>query len=60
MGRPTYLWGKTTPLYDNNGRIVGAIESIRDITAQKLAEKELKTYHDHLEELVEERTKKNQ
>lgn len=57
MGRPTYLWGKTTPLYDNNGRIVSAIESIRDITAQKLAEKELKTYHDHLEELVEERTK---
>ncbi len=57
MGKPKYLWGKSTPLYDIKGKIIGAIESIRDITPQKLAEKKLKSYQGHLEELVEERTK---
>ena len=59
-GRPTYLWGKATPLYDHKGEVVGAIESIRDITPQKTAEKELKKYHEHLEELVGERTEELQ
>ncbi len=59
-GRPTYLWGKATPLYDHKGEVVGAIESIRDITPQKTAEKELKNYRDHLEELVGERTEELQ
>ena len=56
MGQETYLWAKATKLYNNKGEIVGAIESIRDITSQKIAEKEIKRYHDHLKELVEERT----
>lgn len=30
-----YLWGKASPLYDGKGNIVGAIESIRDITENK-------------------------
>ena len=38
----TYFWGKATPLYDDEGNIVGAIESIRDITARKESEEELK------------------
>ena len=59
-GRPTYLWGKATPLYDHKGEVVGAIESIRDITPQKTSEKELKRYHEHLEELVGERTEELQ
>ena len=59
-GRPTYLWGKATPLYDHKGEVVGAIESIRDITPQKTSEKELKKYHEHLEELVGERTEELQ
>ena len=36
-----YLWAKASPLYDSKGETVGAIETIRDITKQKLAEQEL-------------------
>ncbi|OPY52814.1 MAG: sensory histidine kinase AtoS [Methanosaeta sp. PtaU1.Bin112] len=36
--RGSYLWAKATPLYDSQGEIVGAIESIRDITGRKEAE----------------------
>jgi len=32
QGASKYLWGKARPLFDGNGRIVGAIESIRDLT----------------------------
>ncbi len=38
QGRGAYLWGIATPLYDNEGNIVGAIESIRDITDRKMAQ----------------------
>ncbi len=55
-GKPTYLWGKATTLYNKKGTIVGAIESIRDITSKKMDEKELKQYRENLEDLVEERT----
>ncbi|NPV90638.1 MAG: PAS domain S-box protein [Firmicutes bacterium] len=34
------LWGKATPLCDSRGNFVGAIESIRDISDTKQAEKE--------------------
>jgi PAS domain S-box-containing protein len=40
-GMPRILWGKAGPLYDGNGDIVGAIESVRDITALKRVEKTL-------------------
>ncbi|RKD33448.1 hypothetical protein BET03_09355 [Thermohalobacter berrensis] len=36
-----YLWGKARPLYGVNGNIVGAIESIRDITTIKDTERKL-------------------
>ena len=39
-----------------DGNPAGNIVILRNITAQKQAEKELQTYHDHLEELVAERT----
>ena len=55
-GKPTYLWGKATPIYDQKEVIVGAIESIRDITDKKQAEEELEQHRIHLEELVKERT----
>ncbi|MBI4721284.1 MAG: PAS domain S-box protein, partial [Chitinivibrionia bacterium] len=36
-GQTRILWGKAGPLYDTNGNLVGAIESIRDITESKWA-----------------------
>ena len=44
------------PIFDEKGDVVKIIESCRDITDRKRAEKELSTYRDHLEELVQERT----
>lgn len=35
----SYFWGKATALYDDEGNMIGAIESIRDITDRKEAEK---------------------
>jgi PAS domain S-box-containing protein len=34
-GRRSVLWAKASPLYDDQGAVVGAIESIRDITERK-------------------------
>ncbi len=51
-----YLFGTASILCDSKGNVVGAIESIRDITQRKQAEEELGRYRDHLEELVKERT----
>jgi PAS domain S-box-containing protein len=34
-----FLWGKASPIYDKTGQIIGAIESIRDITDRKEIEK---------------------
>ncbi len=41
---------------DENGRQAGNIVTLRDITARKKAERELRSYRDQLEELVQERT----
>ena len=39
-GKGAHLWGIATPLYDPKGNVVGAIESVRNITERKQAEKE--------------------
>ena len=41
-GKGAYIWVKTSPLLDNNGNIVGAIEAMRDITERKRTEEQLK------------------
>jgi len=41
-GRGAHIFVKVSPLHDQNGDIVGAIESIRDITEQKLAEEKIR------------------
>ena len=52
-----YLWNKASLLYDNDGEIIGAIESIRDITARRMAESERRKseqkYRDILEGIEE-------
>jgi PAS domain S-box-containing protein len=53
------IWIRTTakPVY-KNGEIVQVIGIFMDITERKMAEMELKRYRQHLEDLVEERTRK--
>jgi PAS domain-containing protein len=41
-GEPRFLFGTAARLRDHEGNIVGAIESIRDITAQKKLEEALR------------------
>lgn len=36
----TWFWNTAAPLYDDEGKVIGAIETIRDITRLKLAEEE--------------------
>jgi PAS domain S-box-containing protein len=48
-GKERILWGRATPLFNTRGQIVGAIESVRDITDRKEAEDDLKRSHERLE-----------
>jgi len=47
----------STPLFDEHGRMIGAVHIARDITAQKQMQTKLEEYSAHLEDLVEQRTK---
>jgi len=51
-GKGEYLWMIASPLYDRDGMISGAIESIRIVTEQKVAEEELRETRDYLENLI--------
>ena len=42
-GKPAYLSGVASPLYDSDGRLVGAIEQVRDYTLLRQAEEGLRT-----------------
>ena len=55
-GRVLDVQISSTLYLNRNGEPVGNIVTLRDISAQKKAEIELRKYHDHLEELVGERT----
>ena len=48
--RGAYVWGKASALYDREGSIVGAIESVRDISDKKATEDRLRymSFHDSL------------
>jgi PAS domain S-box-containing protein len=43
-----YLWGKATHLYNPKGEVIGAIESIRDITDRKQIEEDLRVVNQKL------------
>jgi len=48
-GKEIFLWAKANPMYDSKRNIIGAIETIRDITNRKLAENSLRQYARALE-----------
>jgi len=56
-GKGADLFVTASPLFGDEGRIVGAIESIRDVTEWKRADEALQRAHDELEERVAERTR---
>jgi len=47
-GGMQYLWGKATHLYNPKGEVIGAIESIRDITDRKKIEEDLRMVNQKL------------
>lgn len=34
-GQGAYMWGVAAPVYDRTGKLIGAIETIRDVTSQR-------------------------
>jgi len=48
-GKQHFMWGKASPIYDQKGNVIGAIESIRDITSRKQVEESLKKREQELE-----------
>ncbi|MFA4877664.1 MAG: PAS domain S-box protein [Methanoregula sp.] len=52
-GKSVILMGKASPLYNRQGETVGAIESIRDITELKKAEKDLQAGDEKYQVVVE-------
>lgn len=53
-GEKRTLWAKASQLYDQNGKVAGAIETIRDITDRIQEEQELKAAYEQLTAAEEE------
>jgi len=51
-----WLFFTAAPLCDEEGRRIGAIETLQDVTERHRAEDDLRQYQNHLEELVAKRT----
>lgn len=55
-GNIKYVRESCKSYFDSNGKPIRSIGTIQDITELHIVEKELRQYHEHLEELVLERT----
>lgn len=55
-GRGAYVFVKASPLYDNQRNLVGAIETVRDITEQKKAEMDLLESENKFRSTIEQST----
>jgi len=51
-----WIWGTASPLYDETGTVIGAIESMRDITASKRTEQALRDREAVYAAIVEDQT----
>ncbi len=49
----SHIWAKASPLYDSTGKIIGAIECLRDITKRKATEDALKESESRFRLLME-------
>lgn len=55
-GKGAHMSVVASPLFNENGEIYGAIETLRDISERVKFEDELKAHRENLEEMVKERT----
>jgi PAS domain S-box-containing protein len=55
-GKNAVLWGKAVPLHDMQGTVIGAIESIRDITDYKRAKNSLEESERRYRNVIEDQT----
>ncbi len=49
----TYLWAKAAPLYNANGEVIGAIQTVRDTTSQRHSEIRLRESEERLRMIFE-------
>lgn len=52
-GKGGYLWATASPLFDSEGNVIGAIESIRDTTEQKRIERALQESEERYRTAIE-------
>ncbi|MEK8034042.1 PAS domain S-box protein [Ideonella sp. DXS29W] len=52
----TWLYATAAPLRDASGHIIGAIETVQDVTARRKAQEELMRHREELEQLVQRRS----
>jgi len=52
-GQGAFLWAKASPLYDKEGKVIGAVEAIRDVTDLKLTNEALRESESKFRQLVE-------
>ncbi|MCR4400210.1 MAG: PAS domain S-box protein, partial [Syntrophomonadaceae bacterium] len=52
-GTGAILWGKATPLFDERGNVVGAIESVRDVTERHRMEAALRESQRRMADIID-------